>query len=177
MTGAGARIPGHGRSRAVAQAAEAGETTVRKAVDEWEAGADPLGRVRPRPGGGGRKKAVEVDTGLRPELSALVEPAPAGTGGTLADLAPAAAAALRLLADAIPRGTDPDDVVQALEQAGRSPAGALYVAVVGPGVPHALVGQGKLRVAEVRRDAFRPQSPPPQGDRSDEYPCAWRVTG
>ncbi|MFH8642330.1 hypothetical protein [Streptomyces goshikiensis] len=36
----------------------------------------------------------------------------------LADLAPAAAAALRLLADAIRRGTDHDDVVEALKQAG-----------------------------------------------------------
>ncbi|MFD4555277.1 hypothetical protein ACFWP5_13320 [Streptomyces sp. NPDC058469] len=36
----------------------------------------------------------------------------------LAALAPAAAAALRLLADAIRRGTDHDDVVQALKEAG-----------------------------------------------------------
>lgn len=40
------------------------------------------------------------------------------TDEALAALAPAAAAALRLLADAIRRGTDHDDVVQALKEAG-----------------------------------------------------------
>lgn len=48
------------------------ETTVRKGVDEVDAGALPVGRVR-RPGGG-RKKAAVVDPGLRPALLALVEP-------------------------------------------------------------------------------------------------------
>lgn len=61
LMGDEARILGHGGSRAVSQAAEAGGTTVRKGVEEWEAGAEPLVRVR-RPGGG-RKKAAEVDTG------------------------------------------------------------------------------------------------------------------
>lgn len=37
---------------------------------------------------------------------------------TLVNLAPAAAVALRLLADAIQRGTDHDDVVEALKRAG-----------------------------------------------------------
>jgi hypothetical protein len=41
-------------------------------VDELDAGDDPLGRVR-RPGGG-RKKAADLDPGLRPALLALVEP-------------------------------------------------------------------------------------------------------
>ncbi|WP_331758488.1 ISAzo13 family transposase [Streptomyces anulatus] len=72
LMGAEARILGHGGTRAVAQAAEVSETTVRKGVDELEAGAEPLGRVR-RPGGG-RKRAAEVDPGLRPALLALVEP-------------------------------------------------------------------------------------------------------
>src|ERR687887_1486589 len=72
LMGAEARILGHGGIRAVAQAAEVSETTVRKGVDELEAGAEPLGRVR-RPGGG-RKRAAEVDPGLRPALLALVEP-------------------------------------------------------------------------------------------------------
>ncbi|MGW7370290.1 ISAzo13-like element transposase-related protein, partial [Streptomyces sp. NPDC054841] len=72
MMGAEARILGHGGIRAVAQAAEVSEATVRKGVDELEAGAEPLGRVR-RPGGG-RKKAAEVDPALRPALLALVEP-------------------------------------------------------------------------------------------------------
>lgn len=44
LTGAEARILGHGGIRAVAQAAEVSETTVRKGVDELEAGAEPLGR-------------------------------------------------------------------------------------------------------------------------------------
>ncbi|MGA5807410.1 ISAzo13 family transposase [Streptomyces cellulosae] len=72
LMGAEARILGHGGIRAVARAAEVSETTVRNVVDELEAGAEPLGRVR-RPGGG-RKRAAEVDPGLRPALLALVEP-------------------------------------------------------------------------------------------------------
>ena len=38
----------------------------------WSPGAEPLGRAR-RPGGG-RKRAAELDPGLRPALLALVEP-------------------------------------------------------------------------------------------------------
>ncbi|MCQ4085214.1 ISAzo13 family transposase, partial [Streptomyces sp. RB6PN25] len=72
LMGSEARILGHGGIRAVAQAAEVSETTVCKGVDELEVGAEPLGRVR-RPGGG-RKRAAEVDPGLRPALLALVEP-------------------------------------------------------------------------------------------------------
>ncbi|MEU0823034.1 ISAzo13-like element transposase-related protein, partial [Streptomyces mirabilis] len=72
LMGAEARVLGHGGVRVVAQAAQVSETTVRKGVNELEAGEGPLGRVR-RPGGG-RKKAAEVDPGLRPALLALVEP-------------------------------------------------------------------------------------------------------
>lgn len=72
LMGAEARILGHGGIRVVAQAAQVSETTVRKGVDELEAGAEPLRRVR-RPGGG-RKRAAEVDPELRPALLALVEP-------------------------------------------------------------------------------------------------------
>ncbi len=72
MMAAEARLLGHGGIRAVAQAAGVSETTVRKGVDELESGAEPLGRVR-RPGGG-RKRAAEVNQGLRPALLALVEP-------------------------------------------------------------------------------------------------------
>ncbi|MEV7952832.1 ISAzo13 family transposase [Streptomyces sp. NPDC088141] len=72
LVGAEARILGHGGVRAVARAAEVSETTVRNGVDELEAGAEPLGRVR-RPGGG-RKRAAAVDPGLRPALLMLVEP-------------------------------------------------------------------------------------------------------
>jgi transposase len=72
LMGAEARVLGHGSIRVVARAAQVSEATVRKGVDELEAGEGPLGRVR-RPGGG-RKKATEVDPGLRPALLALVEP-------------------------------------------------------------------------------------------------------
>ncbi len=67
-----ARALGHGGIRAVARATGVREATVSRGVDELDAGAPPLGRVR-RPGGG-RKRAVEVDPGLRPALLALVEP-------------------------------------------------------------------------------------------------------
>ncbi len=72
MMGVEARILGHGGIRAVARAAQVSETTVRESVDELEAGKEPLGRVR-RPGGG-RKKALDLDPGLRPALLALVGP-------------------------------------------------------------------------------------------------------
>src|SRR3954452_25387235 len=72
LMGAEARILGHGGVRVVARAAGRSETTVRKGVDELEAGEAPLGRVRRR--AGGRKKAADVDSGLRPALFALVEP-------------------------------------------------------------------------------------------------------
>jgi Rhodopirellula transposase DDE domain len=67
-----ARSLGHGGIRAVAQAAGVREATVSAGIDELEAGAPPLGRVR-RPGGG-RKRATDRDPGLLPALMALVEP-------------------------------------------------------------------------------------------------------
>jgi Rhodopirellula transposase DDE domain len=70
--GAEARALGHGGIRVVARAAGVREATVSLGVDELEAGAEPLVRVR-RPDGG-RKRAVELDPGLRPALLALVEP-------------------------------------------------------------------------------------------------------
>lgn len=84
LMGVDARILGHGGVRVIAQAAQVSETTVRRGVDELEAGEGPLGRVR-RPGGG-RKKAAEVDPGLRPALLALVEPDMRGVHGLLARL-------------------------------------------------------------------------------------------
>lgn len=56
----------------MAQAAAVSETTVRKGAFELEAGEQPLERVR-RPGGG-RKRVVDLNPGLRPALLALVEP-------------------------------------------------------------------------------------------------------
>jgi Rhodopirellula transposase DDE domain len=72
LMGAEARSLGHGGIRLVARAAGAREATVSLGVDELDSGAEPLGRAR-RPGGG-RKRAAEVDRGLRPALLALVEP-------------------------------------------------------------------------------------------------------
>src|SRR5436189_4217570 len=72
LMAAEARVLGHGGIRAVARAAGVREATVSTGVDELDAGAEPLGRVR-RPGGG-RKRAAALDPGLRPALLALVEP-------------------------------------------------------------------------------------------------------
>jgi len=72
LMGAEARALGHGGIRAVAGAAGVREATVSLGVDELDAGAEPLGRAR-RPGGG-RKRAADLDPGLRPALLALVEP-------------------------------------------------------------------------------------------------------
>ncbi|MDP9850474.1 ISAzo13 family transposase [Streptosporangium lutulentum] len=72
LMGAEARALGHGGIRAVARAADTREATVSLGVDELDAGAEPLGRARRR--GGGRKRLVDLDPGLRPALLALVEP-------------------------------------------------------------------------------------------------------
>ncbi len=72
LMGAEARALGHGGIRLVARAAGVREATVSLGAAELDSGAEPLGRVR-RPGGG-RKRAAEVDPGLRPALLALVEP-------------------------------------------------------------------------------------------------------
>src|SRR5215472_14407423 len=72
LMGAEARALGHGGIRLVAGAAGVREATVSLGVGELEAGAEPLGRAR-RPGGG-RKRAADLDPGLRPALLALVEP-------------------------------------------------------------------------------------------------------
>ena len=72
LTGAEARSRGHGGIRLVARAAGVREATVSLGAGELDSGAEPLGRVR-RPGGG-RKRAAELDPGLRPALLALVEP-------------------------------------------------------------------------------------------------------
>jgi transposase len=72
LMGAEARALGHGGIRAVARAAGVREATVSLGVDELDSGAEPLGRAR-RPGGG-RKRAADLDLGLRPALLALVEP-------------------------------------------------------------------------------------------------------
>ena len=72
LMGAEARALGHGGIRLVARAAGAREATVSLGVDELDSGAEPPGRAR-RPGGG-RKRAADLDPGLRPALLALVEP-------------------------------------------------------------------------------------------------------
>jgi Rhodopirellula transposase DDE domain len=72
LLGAEARALGHGGVRLVARAAGVREATVSLGVTELDSGAGPLGRAR-RPGGG-RKRAADLDPGLRPALLALVEP-------------------------------------------------------------------------------------------------------
>jgi transposase len=71
-----ARSLGHGGIAAVARAAGVSRQTVTDGVDELESGQAPLGRVR-RPGGG-RKRVVDLDPGLRLALLALVEPVERG---------------------------------------------------------------------------------------------------
>ena len=63
---------GYGGIRLVALAAGVREATVSLGVIDLDSGAEPLGRGRRL--GGGRKKAAELDPGLRPALLALVEP-------------------------------------------------------------------------------------------------------
>src|SRR5438552_13548247 len=76
LMGAEAQVLGHGGIRAVARAAGVREATVSLGVTELDSGAEPRGRAR-RPGGG-RKRAADLDPGLRPALLALVEPAERG---------------------------------------------------------------------------------------------------
>jgi len=63
---------GHGGIRLVARARRRSARARSLGVDELNAGAEPLGRVR-RPGGG-RKRAAVLDPGLLLALLALVEP-------------------------------------------------------------------------------------------------------
>ena len=72
LLGAGARALGRGGIRVVARAAGVREAAVSLGVDELDSGAEPPGRAR-QPGGG-RKRAADLDPGLRPALLALVEP-------------------------------------------------------------------------------------------------------
>ena len=72
LMGAEARALGHGGIRAVARAAGVREATVSLGAGELDSGAGPLGRAR-RPGGG-RKKAADLDPGLRAALLALAGP-------------------------------------------------------------------------------------------------------
>ncbi|GHG25210.1 hypothetical protein GCM10017667_71430 [Streptomyces filamentosus] len=72
LMAAEARGLGHGGIRAVARAAGASGTTVRKGMSDLEAGQFLTGRVR-QPGGG-RKRVTELDPGLRGALLSLVEP-------------------------------------------------------------------------------------------------------
>jgi transposase len=70
--GAEALSLGHGGIRIVAAAVGVREGTGSRGVAELRSGQALSGRVR-RPGGG-RKRAADLDPGLRPALLALVEP-------------------------------------------------------------------------------------------------------
>ncbi|MGW6157338.1 ISAzo13 family transposase [Streptomyces sp. NPDC055144] len=72
LMAAEARALGHGGIRVVARAAGVSGTTVRKGMSDLEAGDPLVGRVR-QPGGG-RKRVVDLDPGLRTALLSLVEP-------------------------------------------------------------------------------------------------------
>jgi transposase len=72
LMGAEAQALGHGGVRLVARAAGVREATVALGVRELDSGEEPLGRARRA--GGGRKRAADLDRGLRPALLALVEP-------------------------------------------------------------------------------------------------------
>ncbi|MFU8855223.1 ISAzo13 family transposase [Micromonospora sp. SL1-18] len=72
LMGAEARALGHGGIRLVARAAGVAESTVSRGVSDLDAGEEPLGRTRRV--GGGRKRLVDLDPGLRVALLALVEP-------------------------------------------------------------------------------------------------------
>ena len=72
LLGAEARVLGHGEIKLVARAAGVREGTVSRGVSELDAGEAPLGRARQA--GGGRRRLVDLDPGLRPALLALVEP-------------------------------------------------------------------------------------------------------
>lgn len=72
LMGAEARALGRGGIRLVARAAGVREATVSRGVSELDSGAPPLGRVRRS--GGGRKRVVDLNPGLRAALLALVEP-------------------------------------------------------------------------------------------------------
>src|SRR5689334_12085411 len=69
-----ARLLGHGGVRAVAQAAGVSVKTVRRGVQESEAGTEPLPPERSRRPGAGRKTAQARDPGVVEALLALVEP-------------------------------------------------------------------------------------------------------
>src|SRR3954463_13689221 len=72
LAGAEDRGLGPGGIRVGARGAGMREGPVSRGVAELESGQEPLGRTRRR--GGGRKKAADVDPGLRPALMALIEP-------------------------------------------------------------------------------------------------------
>jgi transposase len=72
LLGAEARSIGRGGIRLVARAAGVREATVSLGVSDLDAGGAPLGRVRRV--GGGRKRVVDVDPGLREAVLELVEP-------------------------------------------------------------------------------------------------------
>jgi transposase len=69
-----ARLLGHGGVRAVADAAGVSATTVRRGVDELDAGEQPLPVGRSRRAGGGRKRVNDYDAALVASLLSLVEP-------------------------------------------------------------------------------------------------------
>jgi transposase len=69
-----ARLLGHGGVQAVARASGVSVKTVRRGLDELDAGGEELPVDRSRRAGGGRKAAQQKDPEVVPALLALVEP-------------------------------------------------------------------------------------------------------
>lgn len=73
-----ARAIGHGGIALVERATGIARSTIVRGLDELDAPAPPLAPERVRRPGGGRKRALEQDPGLRTDLDALVEPSTSG---------------------------------------------------------------------------------------------------
>jgi len=74
-----ARAIGYGGIAVVERATGISRSTIERGLEELEADEVPLGPERIRRPGGGRKRAVDKDPGIRTDLDALVEPTASGT--------------------------------------------------------------------------------------------------
>jgi len=80
--GAEALAAGRGGQSAVTRATGASPATIRRGLNELREPRGQLGGGRIRRPGGGRKRAVELDPTLRPDLEALIEPGSRGDPGS-----------------------------------------------------------------------------------------------
>ena len=82
MLGAEAVAAGRGGQAAVVRATGASAATVRRGMAELGGSPSDLARGRVRRPGGGRKRTVELDPTLRPDLDRLVDPTTRGDPGS-----------------------------------------------------------------------------------------------